>query len=191
MDKRILLIMTLFVIAVIAIGMTTASAKPRAKKACMDGSDNDGDGYTDYPADPGCSSRNDDSELNPAVECDDGDDNDGDGDTDYNDGGCTGPTDNDETDCGDSVCEGGEVCDVCVADCGLCDSCSDTDGGFNEYVQGTVYGIDEGQNYTHTDYCASGTNLMEYYCIGIQWLNWETECMVGNQTGTCVNGACV
>ncbi len=34
---------------------------------CNDGIDNDGDGYTDYPSDPGCSSATDDSEYNAPV----------------------------------------------------------------------------------------------------------------------------
>jgi hypothetical protein len=34
---------------------------------CMDGIDNDGDGLRDFPADPGCHSANDDSELNFAY----------------------------------------------------------------------------------------------------------------------------
>jgi hypothetical protein len=34
---------------------------------CSDGYDNDGDGLVDYPADPGCSSANDDSELDSGA----------------------------------------------------------------------------------------------------------------------------
>ena len=34
---------------------------------CSDGLDNDGDGLTDYPSDPGCSSANDDDEYNSPV----------------------------------------------------------------------------------------------------------------------------
>jgi hypothetical protein len=32
------------------------------QKSCSDGLDDDGDGFTDYPADPECLSANDDSE---------------------------------------------------------------------------------------------------------------------------------
>lgn len=78
---------------------------------CNDGYDNDGDGFIDYPADPGCTSTSDTSEVNsdsgsdPA--CSDGIDNDGDGYIDYgSDPGCSGPSDNDETDSG-----GGEFTD--------------------------------------------------------------------------------
>lgn len=60
---------------------------------CSDGSDNDGDGLTDFGNDPGCSSTTDDSELDATFQCSDGGDNDGDGLIDTNDPGCH--TDND------------------------------------------------------------------------------------------------
>jgi photosystem II stability/assembly factor-like uncharacterized protein len=50
---------------------------------CADGLDNDGDGLTDHPADPGCASASSDLE-NPA--CDDDLDNEGDGTMDWNGG---------------------------------------------------------------------------------------------------------
>jgi hypothetical protein len=58
--------------------------------ACSDGVDNDGDTLADFPADPGCKSATDASEL---FDCVDGLDNDGDGKIDYgtgpaNDPGC-------------------------------------------------------------------------------------------------------
>ena len=53
-------------------------------------------------------------------ECSDGVDNDNDGLTDYpNDAGCASATDNDESNCGDNVCEGGETCSSCSSDCTL------------------------------------------------------------------------
>ncbi len=75
---------------------------------CSDGIDNDGDGLTDFPADPGCTDANDDDETDPPADpqCSDGIDNDGDGLTDYpDDPGCTDANDDDETDPagGDSV----------------------------------------------------------------------------------------
>jgi hypothetical protein len=64
---------------------------------CHDGVDNDGDGDTDYPDDPGCTSIEDDSEINP--QCSDGLDNDNDSLTDYpDDPGCASASDDDETD---------------------------------------------------------------------------------------------
>jgi subtilisin family serine protease len=52
---------------------------------CDDGIDNDGDGLTDHPADPGCDAAGDASENSPQLPCDDGLDNDGDGLVDYPD----------------------------------------------------------------------------------------------------------
>lgn len=62
------------------------------------------------------------SNFQPPSECSDGIDNDGDGKVDLTDTGCTDPSDNDETNCGDSVCEGGENCAFCSSDCGACPS---------------------------------------------------------------------
>ncbi len=62
----------------------------RSVRACSDGLDNDGDGLTDFPEDPGCSSAGDNDETD--VECSDGVDNDGDGDVDWpEDLECSGP----------------------------------------------------------------------------------------------------
>jgi spore coat protein A len=59
---------------------------------CRNGVDDDGDGRTDYPADPGCSSASDFLETSPALVCDDGLDNDGDGRVDVpDDPGCQAP----------------------------------------------------------------------------------------------------
>lgn len=82
------------------------------KPECSDGIDNDKDGYIDYPDDPGCTSKNDDSEDDNATktECSDGLDNDKDGAIDEKDSACwvydsTGtpikydPTLNDESGC--------------------------------------------------------------------------------------------
>ncbi|MCX6780050.1 MAG: fibronectin type III domain-containing protein, partial [Candidatus Magasanikbacteria bacterium] len=41
------------------------TTEPGTKPACSDGSDNDGDGKIDYPADPGCTSISDNDEYNP------------------------------------------------------------------------------------------------------------------------------
>ncbi len=51
-------------------------------------------------------------------ECNDDLDNDGDGEVDMADAGCSSTTDNDETNCGDGVCEGGETSGSCSSDCG-------------------------------------------------------------------------
>jgi hypothetical protein len=75
-------------LVVAALGGTTA---------CNDGIDNDGDGLTDFGADPGCASLRDDDESGPAA-CNDGDDNDGDGLSDLDDPGCEDANDVSETD---------------------------------------------------------------------------------------------
>jgi MYXO-CTERM domain-containing protein len=73
--------------------------------ACSDGKDNDGDGKTDYPADPGCSSA-DDTDETDVPQCSDGIDNDGDGLFDYpNDPGCASYLD--VTEGGNPACSDG------------------------------------------------------------------------------------
>ncbi len=119
--------------------------------ACADGVDNDSDGKTDYPADPGCSGPTDNNETDPAppAACADGVDNDSDGKTDYPaDPGCSGPNDNDETDpapaakqCSDGVDNDSDGKTDYPADPG-CSSPSDdseADGGGGD---NTVSGVD-------------------------------------------------
>src|SRR5690606_946003 len=74
---------------------------------CDDGRDDDADGHTDYPADPGCASPADDSEddacpAGPGCPvCADGLDNDGDGAIDYPaDTGCVAASGGSEERCG-------------------------------------------------------------------------------------------
>ncbi|NIO44752.1 MAG: hypothetical protein GTN36_04325 [Candidatus Aenigmarchaeota archaeon] len=124
-------------------------------------------------------------------ECRDEIDNDGDGNIDWpNDTGCDSKNDNDETDCGDGVCEGGETSETCPEDCGEPDSCSDTDFGFAPTVKGTVSGYSEGNPYSHTDYCLTSMTLREYYCSGIEPLYSDYNCYT-NTTTNCYDGACV
>jgi hypothetical protein len=64
---------------------------------CSDGYDNEGDGLSDYPLDPGCTGPTDTSEISDAPACSDQFDNDGDGRTDYPlDPGCTDANDTSE-----------------------------------------------------------------------------------------------
>jgi pseudolysin/vibriolysin len=74
-----------------AVG-TTCTGEPGARTcrvpACSDGVDNDGDGRSDYPADPGCDSADDDDEADacPGPDCpvcSNSLDDDGDGGTDF------------------------------------------------------------------------------------------------------------
>ena len=99
-------------------------------------------------------------------ECKDKIDNDGDGLIDRKDGGCTGPNDNDESNCGDGECEGGETSSSCLADCGVSDSCSDTDGGNAITVFGTTSGYLDDVSYSNTDSCVDSSTIKEYYCSG-------------------------
>jgi hypothetical protein len=65
---------------------TTIQANFRERTECEDGIDNDGDGWIDHPADPGCAAA---SAQIEDPECDDGIDNDSDAFTDYpDDPGC-------------------------------------------------------------------------------------------------------
>ncbi len=68
--------------------------------ACADGMDNDGDGFVDYPEDPGCQSASDTDETDPTpAACADSIDNDQDGRVDYpDDPGCDSAVDDNETD---------------------------------------------------------------------------------------------
>nr|NIR39269.1 VWA domain-containing protein [Actinomycetota bacterium]NIS33977.1 VWA domain-containing protein [Actinomycetota bacterium]NIU20860.1 VWA domain-containing protein [Actinomycetota bacterium]NIU68783.1 VWA domain-containing protein [Actinomycetota bacterium]NIV57368.1 VWA domain-containing protein [Actinomycetota bacterium] len=109
---------------------------------CSNGIDDDGDGFTDFPADPGCASARDRSEVD--VACSDGIDNDGDGDIDFPDDlECSSP--NDTTEGGTPACGDGEdndgdgLVDTADPDCsstsdrtewsnGVCDDDADNDG---------------------------------------------------------------
>ena len=73
MDKRakVALLTALLLVGILAVGLVMAKHSGKASstalkivRQCNDGKDNDGDGLIDYPADPGCSSRRDNSELN-------------------------------------------------------------------------------------------------------------------------------
>jgi len=92
-----------------------------AKPACDDGEDNDRDKRIDFPDDPGCTSKDDNSEKDyNGPQCDNGKDDDGDNKIDYKADGtgdpeCTSPDDNDEANgvepcTKDSDCELGYIC---------------------------------------------------------------------------------
>jgi len=67
----------------------------RPLRECENGRDDDGDGWIDYPEDPGCESTNEEDEFNypTGLECSDNKDNDGDGLIDGNDPECKSPKD--------------------------------------------------------------------------------------------------
>jgi subtilisin family serine protease len=115
------------------------SAPPPPPPACSNGVDDDGDGLTDFPADPGCSSTSDNDEFNapapPPAACSNGVDDDGDGLTDFPaDPGCSSTSDNDEFNapappppaCSNGVDDDGDGLTDFPADPG-CSSTSDND----------------------------------------------------------------
>lgn len=76
---------------------TTLALQPPAPQ-CSDGTDNDNDTTTDFPADQGCESAVDETESPDAPQCSDRLDNDGDGLTNYpDDPGCSSATDDSES----------------------------------------------------------------------------------------------
>ncbi len=99
---------------------------------CSDGLDNDGDGTIDFPADLGCSSAADGSEV--SVACSDGIDNDGDGRIDFpDDPECSSVDDTTEDgapQCGDGIDNDGDGDVDFPADMG-CTSATDR----TEYAQ--------------------------------------------------------
>lgn len=112
----------------------------------------------------------------PKVQCNDNIDNDGDGHIDMADAGCYNRQDNDETNCGDAVCEGGEACDGCIADCGHCNSCSETDGGNVIAVFGITSGYFNNNPYSNSDTCVDSSSILEYYCSGVYKQNQQQSC---------------
>ena len=69
-------------------------------------------------------------------------------------------------------------------------TCTDTDGGINQYVRGTVSGTtSDGENFASTDRCGyegDPNKLKEFYCDAKDPKNVTFTCAHG-----CLNGACV
>jgi len=68
---------------------------------------------------------------------------------------------------------------------GTPDSCSDSDGGFNPKVKGTVSGYQDGIYYSYTDVCIDVRTLREYYCVGTQWSSDTVRCKDYGSDYTC------
>lgn len=70
-------------------------------------------------------------------------------------------------------------------------TCSDSDGGYDMWTQGTASGYYTGQPYSYTDFCNSTTLLIEYICSGTTATWYPFDCSLTNTTTACSNGACV
>ncbi len=119
---------------------------------CSDEVDNDNDGMTDFPDDPGCVSANDETEDSlPSAQCQDGRDNDGDGKSDYPvDPGCFAPqADGEEDDCPD-----GPQCPQCA------DGIDNDDSGAMDYPgdPGCIAASDDNEHLSNPVAC--GANMM-------------------------------
>ena len=104
-----------------------------------------------------------------------------------NAGGCTNQRQQTRT-CTPSGCD---ITTQCIADASCVTnpaSCTDTDGGTNYNITGTVSGYMNNTQYSYTDYC-SGSILREYYCSGTIPLSSMYPCNITARQ--CINGACV
>ncbi len=132
--------------------------------ACNDGVDNDGDGLTDYPDDPGCTDPRDPDETDP-PECADLVDNDGDGLTDYpNDPKCASFNDDSESgapECSDGIDNDGDGLTDYPDDPG----CADANGRREFTPPACSDGIDNDgdglTDYPFDDGCASSLDESE------------------------------
>lgn len=196
------IIVAIVIIVLVAIGIAVAKNSPLLGPTtqCNDRVDNDGDRRCDYggggppcrdgstKGDSGCSSSSDNSEascISNSTTC-------GVGacqrsSTCVNDAvQCTPGTPTTE------VCDGiDNNCNGSVDEnvCGNPDSCSDTDGGYNQNTQGTVSGYLNNAFYSNTDFCLNSTAVNEYTCSGTHAFNFGITCVTTN-TNICSNGAC-
>ncbi|MBI3026984.1 hypothetical protein HYY70_02630 [Candidatus Woesearchaeota archaeon] len=192
---------TALVIAISVIALMVYAAP----KKCNNGVDDDNDGLVDWPTDPGCSSKTDNTETGTAI-CDNGVDESNDADTlaDFRlsggDAGCTSATDNNER---DGHCDDTFDNDIdgfvdypndpeCTSFASKEGNCADTDGGIVFGTQGTISGSTGGTPYSNTDFCIDSFNLREFYCgLVDQPASLDNFCGGDNVTVSCVNGACV
>ena len=105
-------------------------------------------------------------------------------------------------DCGGTCaakCNVGNTCNAnsdCVSgtSCknGVCSNppqtCTDSDGGSNSLVRGTVTITASNGTTTYTDICSTGTSVYEYFCSGNAVSSGSVSCAAGY---SCSNGACV
>jgi len=115
-------------------------------------------------------------------ECNDGNDNDNDGQIDMADSGCSSTLDNDESNCPDSVCEGGETCSSCPGDC-------PTQAG-EVCCSGVIYTGDCCDN----NYCNTSEQCVNHVCtLATQTCSQlgGVDCCTGSETcgGTSYSGS--
>ena len=136
---RALLVGALSAVTVLALPAIPAQAA--TPPLCSDMLDDDGDGLTDYPADPGCTSATDSSERGTIV-CDNGVDDDLDGVADAPlDQGCAGPYDSNErtgTVCDDGVDNDGDRRTDWPVDTGCTSVTDSNEGGDCDATAGVV-----------------------------------------------------
>ena len=83
------------------------------------------------------------------------------------------------------TCPNGCFNNICLGVASTNQTCTDSDGGLNYNVQGTVNDTNN-QYYPDTDYCSSTKLLQEFSCV-----NGEKSLMVHSCTDRCYEGACV
>lgn len=199
----------LILVGVLFVAFAIAASKaPRALKLCNNGADDDGDGLVDYPSDPGCSTRRDNTETNSSLVCDNGQDetNDADSLADFRvsggDPGCISTTDSSEIDgqCDDLGDNDGDGhTDLSDSECtefsdnseSPRDFCTDTDG-LDTTTQDLVSGEDNSTSFNYTDSCVSLSTVKEWTCGGLgagyDPLSLNITCSAAQ---ICNGGACV
>ncbi len=170
----------------------TASCSGWSNQACGAWTCNVDDRHqTRSCADPDCGGGDENRCINAAsceTECNDGIDNDGDFDDDLADVGCAGdPYDDDETNCGDGVCEGPETVGSCAPDCVTCDSSCTNQANFFQCNGQTSEEYEYFCNGGQTGFCdtqiAVSTNCDigdGWTCIGSDRENHDNYCNVGS-----------
>jgi len=206
--------LVLVLILVISIVVLVSAAPKGPKPQCRDGVDNDDDGLTDWPTDPGCANKNDNTETSSSLICDNGQDEADDADTlaDFRitngDPGCTSTIDSSEIDgqCDDLIDndDDGHIDFGSPTRDSECTSFSDNDESPRDFcnepdfgvitVQGTTTGEDDSIQFNLTDFCLDSINLREYRCSGVtndyDPNSQDFDCSINNFT-SCSNGACV
>jgi hypothetical protein len=140
-------------VCAVIVSACGASNQAALSPPCGDGIDNDGDGATDFPADLGCTSPQDDSEDSATMpRCSDGRDNDDDGHYDYpDDPGCFAPQSDEELD----DCPDGPHCPQCG------NGQDDNDNGKTDFPEdpGCTAASDVDEVVTNPIACGSGMTI--------------------------------